>query len=400
MESSLANGDAIGVGARALGFAVFSLFVIVGLAIRLPAEPGLSAAAAALALGAGLLLASARGRGRAILPLAGLATAGVALLGSSQASNVGWFALCVLGAWCLYAAGPRVGFAYWVASLLLVGGEWLFATRDPGWGAWAAGLTFTMLATLVVRRERRLLDELRAAQAGLAERERSQERNRIARELHDVIAHCLTVSLLHVSGARLAVEHDPLDAARSLAEAERLGRQSLDEVRSIMGILRPDATPGELAPVAGIDRVQELAERFRAAGASVSLSIVGELAQLPQTVGATVYRIVQESLTNAAKHAPGAVVDVCVAAERGTVDVLVANGPPAVRFGARETGRGAGLGLIAMAERAEAIGGSFSAGPISGGWQVHAVLPSRLSGGPPARLSDSSPSPDAIERRR
>src|SRR4029077_12178919 len=122
----------------------------------------------------------------------------------------------------------------------LFAGEWLWVTSDPGWGAWMAGTTLTVLAGLLIRHEIDLVFQLREAQAGLAERARSEERNRIARELHDVIAHTLTVSLLHVTSARLAVEHDLDDAARSLAEAERLGRASLDEVRMAVGMLHQD----------------------------------------------------------------------------------------------------------------------------------------------------------------
>ena len=95
-------------------------------------------------------------------------------------------------------------------------------------------------SALLVRHELELVEQLRAAQAGLAERARAEERNRIARELHDVIAHTLTVSLLHVTSARLAVEHDPADAGRALAEAERLGRESLTEVRTTIGLLHDE----------------------------------------------------------------------------------------------------------------------------------------------------------------
>ena len=182
-----------------------------------------------------------------------------------------------------------------------------------------------------------------------------------------MIAHSLTVSLLHVSSARLAVEHEPEEAARALAEAERLGRESLDEVRSIMGILRAEADRGTTAPVPGTDGIPALVERFQAAGAPVTLSVDGDLARVPATSGATLYRILQEALTNAAKHAPGRPVEVQVTAQGGRVELGVDSaGPP--------TG-GRGMGLTTMRERAEAVGGSCQAGPGGSGWQVRASVP-------------------------
>jgi signal transduction histidine kinase len=116
----------------------------------------------------------------------------------------------------------RVGLVYWAAIMILFAVEWLWVRPDPGWGAWLAGSSLTVLCALLIRHQIDLNAQLRAAQASLAEQARTAERNRIARELHDVIGHTLVVSLLHVQSARLAVEHDPADAARALAEAERL----------------------------------------------------------------------------------------------------------------------------------------------------------------------------------
>ena len=160
------------------------------------------------------------------------------------------------------------------APCSLFGAEWLWALRDPGWAPWTAGVTVSVLAALLIRHEFVLVERLRAAQVGLAERTRAEERTRIARELHDVIAHSLTVALLHVTSARLAVEHDPTDAARALAEAERLGRQSLTEVRVTMGLLREtpseDAATGVAPPVPGFDDLPALIDQLRRAGADVS----------------------------------------------------------------------------------------------------------------------------------
>jgi signal transduction histidine kinase len=356
-----------------LAFGALAGFVAVGLAMRLPRDPALAAVAVAVSLGAGVLLVHASGR--TALAWAALAAAGVAVLGSEHSTNVGWFALCVLAAWSVLAGDRRLGVAFCAASLLLFAGEWL-GHHDPGWAAWALGTAFSTAAALAVQHERALTEQLRAAQAGLAERSRAEERDRIARELHDVIAHSLTVSLLHVASARLAVEYDPADAARALEEAERLGRQSLDEVRSIVGMSRSDSGDRVAAPAPRVDGVGALVEQFRRAGADISLTVEGDLTRVPATTGSTVYRIVQESLTNAAKHAPGASVAVRLVAERRRLEITVDSaGPP---------GEGAGMGLETMRERALAVGGECVAGPRAEGWCVHATLPVKTSPEPAA----------------
>jgi signal transduction histidine kinase len=262
-----------------------------------------------------------------------------------------------------------VGVTYWVAGIALFGAEWVLAVHDPGWGAWAAGLTFTVLAALLIRHQLALVEQMRELQADLAQRSRFEERSRIARDLHDVIAHSLTVSLLHVTSARLAVEYEPAEAAQSLAEAERLCRQSLAEVRSTVGLLRQDgdATGGPRPPVPGIDRVPELVGEFRGAGAGVSLHVDGDTGALPATVGSAIYRILQESLTNAARHAPGSAVEVRLAVQPSAVKLQVdSSGRP---------GHGSGMGLLSMRERAEAVGGRCTAGPAGDGWTVRAEVP-------------------------
>jgi signal transduction histidine kinase len=350
-----------------LGFAALTAFVLVGLVVRLPDDAAPAIVGAGVSLAAGALLAAMSKSSRAALAWAALATAGVATMASGSSSNVGWFAVCVLAAWCVLAGGRSAGLIYWAGTLLLFAGEWLWAVHDPGWGAWVAGDTFAVVAALFVLHERDLVVQLRAAQEGLVERSRAEERNRIARELHDVIAHSLTVSLLHVASARLAVEYDPADAARSLAEAERLGRQSLSEVRSIMGVPNSQSGDGIAAPVPGIEGVHELIARLTSAGAEVSLAVEGDIACVPATTGSTVYRIAQESLTNAAKHAPGAPVTVRMVADGDRVELVVDS--------AGAPGDGAGMGVLTMRERAQAVGGRCTAGPAGDGWRVHATLP-------------------------
>jgi signal transduction histidine kinase len=347
----------------------FGALVLIGLATRVGSEPTLAIGGlvAALAGAAPLFL-----RPSALLPgYAAVATAGVVMIGNADAHAIVWFALVVLVAWCTLAGGTTVGIAGWAGIVLLFGAEWLWAFRDPGWAPWAAGVTVSVLASLLLRQQFVLVERLRAAQAELAEQSRAEERRRIARELHDIIAHSLTVSLLHVTAARLAVDHDPEDAARSLGEAERLGRESLTEVRSIMGLLRDDE-PGRPAgtippPAPQLDQVPALVDSLRRAGADVSVAMDGCADGVPATTGTTAYRIVQEALTNATKHAPGRAVAVRVVVTDRAVDLAVES--------AGEPGSGSGMGIAGMAARADAVGGSCTAGPGRPGWVVRATLP-------------------------
>jgi signal transduction histidine kinase len=357
-----------------VGLSAFAVLVLVGLVTLVGHDQARAGVGAGIALATAVPLFLVRPRfgiGYVVV-----ATAGVVLLGNADSHAIVWFALVVLVAWCALSEGIAVGIAYWVAVMALFGAEWLWAVRDPGWAPWAAGVTVSFLASMLLRHEFVLVARLRAAQADLAERTRAEERGRIARDLHDVIAHCLTVSLLHVTSARLAVAHDPADAARSLAEAERLGRQSLTEVRSIMGLLRQGPSedpPVAIAPpVAGLDQLPTLVEQLCQAGADVALTIDGDQHGVPATVGSTAYRIVQEALTNATKHALGAPVSVDVEVSGHAVDVRVDSaGPP---------GHGSGLGVEGLVERATAVGGTCRAGPGGTGWLVHAHLPLRVEG--------------------
>ena len=359
--------------ARWAALAVFAVITAAGV-IRLNPSVPAAVAGAVVAVGAAALLVLGW---RPVLLYAAVATAGIAVLGNGTSSNVGWFTVCLLTAWCVLAGTRLEGLAYWAGVVVLFTAEWLWGQADPGWGAWVAGVTLTAAFGLLVRHDRDLLRQLRRAQAGLAEQARVQERNRIARELHDVIGHTLTVSLLHVQSARLAVEHDPADAARALAEAERLGRECLAEVRTTVGMLREDDAADRTAPLPGAGGLPALVEQYRSAGANVTLTVDGDVAGLPATTSLAVYRIAQEALTNAAKHAPGAPTDVRLRVSAGKVTLTADSRTVPVKG----TSGGAGLGVLSMRERAESVGGSCEAGPGGRGWLVQARLP--LNGGTP-----------------
>ena len=162
--------------------------------------------------------------------------------------------------------------------MLVLGGEWLWAQRDPGWAPWSAGLTVTVVFSLLIRHQFVLVERLRAAQADLAQRTRAEERNRIARELHDVIAHSLTVSLLHIDQRQTRPRSRPSrrrPGARTRPSSS--ARQSLTEVRATMGLLRSPATDDPAPPVPGIEQVADLVDQLRRAGADLTLAVDGDL---------------------------------------------------------------------------------------------------------------------------
>ena len=205
--------------------------------------------------------------------------------------------------------------------------------------------------------------ELRRAQDAV-----DQERARLARELHDVIAHNLSVVVVQAAGARAAGLGDD----ETLGRIERTGRESLVEMRRLLGVLRqsPDTEPA-LGPQPGVADLAGLVDRVRRSGLHVDFEVTGDLSGLPVTVELCVYRIVQESLTNVLKHARGATARVCVEGIADRVVVEVTDDGP----GASEPG--GGHGLVGMGERVEVFGGELTVGPSAAGdgFVVRAVLP-------------------------
>ncbi|WP_332662803.1 sensor histidine kinase [Aeromicrobium sp.] len=347
-----------------------ALFVVIGI-VRSNQPAALALAAGAGSIAVCVLLAIRSPTGWPLVTGLATAAAGVTVVCNGNPSSLGWFALCVLAGWAaLYAPTPQ-SVALSAGIVAVLGAQWLQISDEPGWGAWIAGTVFTTVVCLLARRQRALIEQLREAQAGLAERTRAEERNRIAGEMHDVIGHALTVSLLHVSSARLALDDDPDTARASLAEAERLGQQSLAEVRQAVGMLR-DPHASTLAPMPGAAQLDDLVTSFRRAGRTVRLEIDGDPGRLTTTAGLAVYRIVQEALTNVVRHAPDAAARVRLAVLDDRTRLVVENdgGAPAVR-----PADGMGVGIISMRERAESVGGRLTAGPADFGWRVEAVLP-------------------------
>lgn len=213
------------------------------------------------------------------------------------------------------------------------------------------------------------------AQRRRLEQVRAQEREQLARELHDTVAHHVSGIVVQAQAGRAVAASDPAAAIGVLPAIEEAGGRALAEMRTIVGLLRAEGG-AERAPVGGVADLPALA-RDMATRQTVSLTLEDGL-DLAPAVDAAVYRLVQESLTNARRHARGAsAVEVAVAADDAWVDVRVSDdGAPGGRP------RGGGFGLTGMAERASLLGGTLSAGPSpGGGWTVHARLPRRSAGG-------------------
>jgi signal transduction histidine kinase len=201
-----------------------------------------------------------------------------------------------------------------------------------------------------------------------------QERMRIARDLHDVVAHTLTTINVQAATAAELLDRRPGHARAALETIEDASRDAIHELRAILGILRQaDAGEAPLSPAPGVDTVAELVQRARDGGLDVALEVSGERRErVPDAVSLAAFRIVQESLTNARRHAAGAPVRVSLAFEPACLAVAVENGSGAVANG---NGSAPGVGILGMTERASAVGGTLRAAALEGGFRVDAELP-------------------------
>jgi len=215
---------------------------------------------------------------------------------------------------------------------------------------------------------------------------RAEERARIARELHDVVAHTVAMMLVGARGARDALASRPEVAERTLAQVEEHGERSLAELRRMLGVLREEGEDAELRPSPRIEGLADLVDGFRRAGLPVRLEVRGEPRRLPDGVEVSAYRIVQEALTNALRHGRPRSVEVRLGHVPEGLELEVADdggrgadGAAADRApAARPAPAGAGHGIVGMRERASALGGSLWAGPApGGGFRVAAFLPTR-----------------------
>lgn len=301
----------------------------------------------------------------------------------SQLDFVLLFALFAVAAY-----GPRwasrAGLGVGVLGAVLAGQRYALPEGGAeGFVLAAIGLTAVVVATWAmgdVRRVRQAyVDEL-VGRAQQAERERDQqariavadERARIAREMHDVVAHNLSVIVVQADGGRYVADNDPRAAAEALETIAHTGRGALTEMRRLLGVLRHEDDTGELGPQPGLALIPELIGTVRAAGLPVGLDVRGRPRPLEAGPSLAAYRVVQEALTNAIKHAgPIAKAEVGLVYEPAQLRIVVDDDG---RGAAAQTD-GAGHGLVGMRERVAAYGGTVTAGPrAGGGWRVEVAM--------------------------
>lgn len=273
----------------------------------------------------------------------------------------------------------------WLASL---------ATGHPAPSAWvalglAAWLLFLLAASELIRNRRafaqasrqRAIEEQRS-QREAARRQASEERLGIARELHDVLAHSLSMINVQAGVALELIDRGPEQVQTALSAIKQVSKDALVDVQSVLGSLRRPDEEAPRAPASSLRDVEDLVLRAEAAGLSVDLRVAGELLSLPSGVDAAGYRIVQEALTNVVRHASAANVSVQIGNEERDLVIVVdddGGGPPGA------PAQGGGSGIPGMRERASVLGGQLTAGPRpGGGFRVQARLPLRPEegGGP------------------
>ena len=359
-----------------------TVFVLIGSNYAAHAQEGERAvldpfARVLLLVGCGLLLWRQR---QPVLVAFGTATAAMLYLGAGYPYGP-VFLTVALGCFSAIVAGHRK--AAWAAVGMLWAGHvlvahWLYRWLPPsgdtpaGWGQEVVVATWIVaivaLSELVrVRREQWARD--RAERARAAERRADEERLRMARELHDVLAHSISVINVQAGVGLALLDSDPEQARTALTTIKAASKEALGEVRQVLDTLRaPGAAPR--APAPGLDRLPELVEQ--AAGAGLTVEIRGAAPKLPPGTDLAAFRIVQEALTNVVRHSGSRHARVLVEREDGALRLRVDDDGPATGADAG----GSGNGLAGMRERAAALGGTIEAGPRGdGGFRVLAVLP-------------------------
>ncbi|MFF0744702.1 sensor histidine kinase [Streptomyces sp. NPDC004111] len=280
------------------------------------------------------------------------------------------------------AAWSALG-ALWAGHLLIA--HWLYRWLPPagdGPASWGEGLgpaawmTAVLAASELLRAKRQQWAHVRAERAAAQERRAEEERLRMARELHDVLAHSISVINVQASMGLALLDSDPEQARTALTTIKSASKEALGEVRQVLDSLR---TPGDAprAPAPGLDRLPELVEQAAAAGLTVTTESTGKVRRLPPGADLAAFRIVQEALTNVVRHSGSRTADVTVAHTAEGLRLRIDDAGPATGGDAG----GSGNGLAGMRERAAALGGTIEAGPRpDGGFRVEAELP--LTGAP------------------
>ncbi|MGY6652121.1 sensor histidine kinase [Amycolatopsis sp. TRM77291] len=253
-------------------------------------------------------------------------------------------------------------------AVLVVAGIWGGLIGGP---VYMVAILLGLSGGLMVRWYTRVLDAERGNRDASRDKALLAERQRIAREVHDVVGHSLSITLLHLTGARHALQQDRDvdEAIEALTEAEQVGRAAMADIRRTVGLLAD--SPSGSAPLPGVEDIATLVERTRSAGLAVRYTQEGDLGRVGASEGLGLYRIVQESLVNVVKHAPGATAEVRLNAGRSGLELVVSNTLPATVRRAAEDGSG----LAGMAVRAAQLGADLSAGPSGRQWIVQVTVP-------------------------
>ncbi|MDA8371173.1 MAG: histidine kinase [Nocardiopsaceae bacterium] len=272
------------------------------------------------------------------------------------------------------AAGvAAAAFGAFTAALLVGWSGERPAVSVSGAAVWSAGFGFCLAAGYAIRFSHAASRRLAEAREAQAWRAAAEQRRRVAQDVHDVVAHTLAITLLHITAARMAVgRSSPEEAEEALEEAERHGRASLADIRRMVRLLRSEdagAAPAVDTAHPGLADIESLVESYRAAGVDVRLSLPGDTPHASPAGELAVYRVLQEALANAIRHGGDPVV-VRLQADGAALSLAVDN---PVRPGAERSASGSGL--LGMRERVRAAGGTIEAGLHGDRWMVHVRIP-------------------------
>jgi signal transduction histidine kinase len=287
--------------------------------------------------------------------LAGAVSLG--LIGDRRQSVAGWAAVIATTSIVSSKSGNAYSDFFWTTLILTL--AWFFGSALGSRTEQARELSERVEA---VERER----------ATATERATAEERARIARELHDVVAHSVSVMVVQASGVRRLLRDEQHREREALLSVEQIGRQALTEMRRMLGVMRTgEEAPAALAPQPGLQHLDRLIAQVEEAGLPVSLRVEGDRPEISPGVDLSAYRIVQEGLTNALKHAKGAHAEVVVRYIDSSVELEIADDGPG-----GTSGDGMGHGLVGMRERVALYGGTIESGPrAGGGFVLRAQLP-------------------------
>jgi len=332
----------------------------------------------------------------------------------ATASSLLWWTVVPAGPELPPMPWPVVQFLVLLATVVAVGlwGRWrevpvvvaatgalLVAAMPDALKPWAVGQALVMGVALLVRwlviSRRQIAVQQDEVETERARRAVVEERSRIARELHDVVAHHMSMIVVQAQSAPLRHGVDDPAVAAEFSAIEGSARQALTEVRAVLGVLRDEQGPVETAPQPDLSRLPALVESSRAAGMPVTSRLRVNAADVPPGTALVLYRVAQESLANAARHAPGAAVELTLEEESGWARLMVRSSPPPPTSSVRNSGgpgphiagrngghdgtggrdENGGNGIRGMSERVRAVGGTFEAEPVGEGFVVVATVP-------------------------